>query len=102
MQNIEPFQHALVSTRDFPEHKRLEMWREVYGRGIANVDIEPIGDDPFQAGVAFNLLPNVNIAAGSRSPAHYRAAPELLARSGRDMIALSVLRSGSASATQFG
>jgi AraC-like DNA-binding protein len=78
------------------------MWREVYGRGIANVDIEPIGDAPFQADVTFNLLPNVNIAAGSRSPAHYRATPELLARSGRDMIALSVLRSGSASATQFG
>lgn len=102
MQNIEPFQHALVSTRHFPEHKRLEMWREIYGRGIANIDIEPIGDEPFQADVAFNLLPNVNIAAGSRSPAHYRATPELLARSGRDMIALSVLRSGSASATQFG
>ena len=78
------------------------MWREIYGRGIANVDIEPIGDEPFHAEVSFNLLPNVSIAAGSRSPAHYRATPELVGRSGRDMIVLSMLRSGTASATQFG
>ena len=78
------------------------MWREVYGCGIANIDIEPIGDEPFRAEVSFNLLPNVSIAAGSRSPAHYRATPKLLARGGKDMIVLSVLRSGAASATQFG
>jgi AraC-like DNA-binding protein len=102
MQDIEPFRHAHISTRDLPERSRLATWREIYGRGIANVDIEPIGDEPFHADVTFNLLPNVSIAAGSRSPAHYRATPELVARSGRDMIAVSVLRSGAASATQFG
>ncbi len=90
-----------ISTDAFPEDKRLAMWREIYGRGIARVDIEPIGDGPFQADVTFNLLPNVAIAAGSRSPAHYRVTPELL-KQGRDIVALSILRSGQASATQFG
>jgi AraC-like DNA-binding protein len=102
MQNIEPFRHAKISTADFPEKNRLALWREVYGRGIANVDIEPIGDQPFHAEVSFNLLPNVSIASGSRSPAHYRATPELVGRGGWDMIVLSMLRSGAASATQFG
>src|ERR1700712_4163499 len=102
MQDIEPLRRAHISTRDFPEGNRLAMWREIYGRGIANVDIEPIGDEPFHAEVSFNLLPNVSIAAGSRSPAHYRATPELAGRGGRDMIVLSMLRSGAASATQFG
>src|SRR6266702_1926860 len=102
MQDIEPFRHAHISTRDLPERSRLAMWREIYGRGIANVDIEPIGDEPFHADVTFNLLPNVSIAAGSRSPAHYRATPELAARGSKDIIAVSVLRSGVASATQFG
>ena len=102
MQNIEPFRHAHISTADFPEKNRLASWREVYGRGIANVDIEPIGDEPFHAEVSFNLLPNVSIAAGSRSPAHYRATPELVGRVSKDVIVLSVLRSGQASATQFG
>src|SRR5262245_61436003 len=90
-----------ISTRTFPDENRLSMWREVYGRGIANVDIEPIGEAPFHADVTFNLLPNVSIAAGTRSPAHYRVTPELL-KQGRDIIAVSVLRSGNASATQFG
>jgi AraC-like DNA-binding protein len=77
------------------------MWREVYGRGIANVDIEPIGDVPFRAGVTFDLLPNVSLAAGSRTPAHYRMTKELAAR-GRDVIVVSLPRSGTASVTQFG
>jgi AraC-like DNA-binding protein len=102
MQDIEPFRRAHISTRDFPERNRLAMWREIYGRGIANVDIEPIGDEPFHAEVSFNLLPNVSIAAGSRSPAHYCVTPELVGRGSKDMIVLSMLRSGTASATQFG
>jgi hypothetical protein len=79
-----------VSTDAFLEDKRLAMWREIYGRGIG-VDIEPIGDGPFQADVTFSLLPNVAIAAGSRSPAHYGVTPELL-KQGRDIVALSILR----------
>src|SRR5437660_7116182 len=90
-----------ISTDMFPDEKRLAMWREVYGRGIARVDIEPIGDEPFHADVTFNLLPNVAIASGSRSPAHYRVTHELL-KDGRDIIAVSILRSGEASAMQFG
>ncbi len=101
MQDIEPFRHAHISTQGFPKRNRLAMWREIYGRGIASVDIEPIGDEPFNAEVTFDLLPNVSIAAGSRSPAHYRATRELAKRT-RDIIAVGILRSGVASATQFG
>jgi AraC-like DNA-binding protein len=77
------------------------MWRDVYGRGITSVDVQPIGDDPFHADVTFNLLPNVSVAVGSRSPAHYKVTPELL-KQGRDVVVLGIVRSGSASATQFG
>ena len=101
MQDSETFRRAHISTKDFPEGSRLAMWREIYGRGIANVDIEPLGDEPFHAEVAFERLPNVSIAAGSRSPAHYRISREL-ARGCKDIIGISVLRSGAASATQFG
>jgi hypothetical protein len=90
-----------ISTDMFPDEKRLAMWRDVCGRGIAQVDIEPIGDEPFHADVTFNLLPNVAITSGSRSAAHYRVTREL-AKDGRDIIAVSILRSGEASATQFG
>lgn len=53
------------------------------------------------SGRTFNLLPNLGIAAGSRSPAHYSVTRELAGR-GRDIVAISILRSGIASATQFG
>jgi AraC-like DNA-binding protein len=89
-----------ISTDDFPEGKRLDMWREVYGRGIANVDIAPNGDTPFHADVTFNLLPNVSIAAGSRSPASYHVSKEKAAR-GKNIVVISLLRTGRASATQF-
>ena len=102
MRDSEPFRQAHISTKDLPERNRLSTWREIYGRGIANVDIEPIGDEPFHAEVTFNLLPNVAIAAGARSPAHYQLTPELLARGGKDIVVISTLRSGAASATQFG
>jgi AraC-like DNA-binding protein len=101
MQDIQPLRRVRISTRDIPDDKRLATWREVYGRGIFNVHIEPIGDGPFHADVTFSLLPNVSIAAGSRSPAQYSVTPELAGR-GRDVVAISILRSGIANATQFG
>jgi AraC-like DNA-binding protein len=99
MQDVSP-RRIQISTDMFPDDKRLALWREVYGRGIAKVDIDPIGDEPFHADVTFNLLPDVAIASGARSPAHYRVTHEML-KDGRDIIAVSILRSGEASATQF-
>src|SRR2546423_554578 len=101
MQQVEPLRRARISTESFPQNKRLAMWREVYGRGVTGVDIEPIGDAPFHADVTFSLLPGVGIACGSRSPAHYRVTREL-ARQGGDVIILSALRAGIATTSQFG
>jgi AraC-like DNA-binding protein len=92
---------AQISTRDFPEAKRLERWREIFGRRMTNADIEPIGDAPFHADVTFTLLPNISIAAGSHSPAHYRVSKEMASR-GRNIVVIGLLRSGAASSTQFG
>lgn len=100
MQDLSPFQRVRISTEDFPEQKRIAMWREVYGRGVTNCDIEPLHDIPFRADVAFSLLPGVTIVAGSRTPATYRVTRELAGR-GNDVVALSILRSGQATATQF-
>ena len=99
--NLEPFRPVHISTLAFPESKRLAMWREVYGRNIGNFDIEPIGDAPFHADVTFHPLPGVGVAVGSRSAAHYRVTPAL-AGQGKDIVVLSMLRSGVATVSQFG
>ncbi len=101
MRGLQSFQRVRVSTDEFPAAKRFAMWQEVYARGIFNVDIEPIGDAPFHAEVDFTLLQEVTIAAGSRSPATYNVTREHIQRS-KDIIAISILRSGAASATQYG
>src|SRR3954452_15298206 len=88
-----------VSTDDFPDEKHLATWRGLYDRGIGPGDIEPVPD--VDADVTFNLLPNVSIAAGTLSAAHCRVTRELL-RDARDIVAVSILRSGEATATQFG
>jgi AraC-like DNA-binding protein len=77
------------------------MWREIYGRNIANVDIETIGDTPFQASVTFQGLPGVGLVGGSRSPAHYHVSRQHLAGN-RDSFGLSVLMSGAGTTKQLG
>ncbi|SFQ16080.1 AraC-type DNA-binding protein [Bradyrhizobium sp. Ghvi] len=77
------------------------MWREVYGRNIANVDIETIDDTPFHASVTFQGLPGVGVVTGSRSPAHYHVTRQHLANA-RDGFGLSVLMSGAATTKQLG
>lgn len=99
MQDGQP-RRVQISTDMFPDQKRLAMWRETYGRGIARVDTEPLTDDPLHADVTFNLLPNVAIASGSRTAAHRRVTSELL-KDASGIIAMSISRSGGASATQF-
>jgi AraC-like DNA-binding protein len=89
-----------ISTDMSPDRRRIALWRETLGRGIAQADVEPLTDEPFHADVTFNLLPNVAIASGSRSPAHQRVTHELL-KDASDVIAVSILRSGEASAIQF-
>jgi AraC-like DNA-binding protein len=101
MLEYKPPMRTHVSTDSFGKDRRLAQWSDVYGRGITTVDIEPIGDTPFRADVTFDVLPAVSIASGSRTPAHYRVTRDLLSRS-RDIIAIGVLRSGQATATQFG
>src|SRR3954454_1184932 len=101
MQPLQPLRRARISTETFPQNKRLAMWREVYGRGVTGVDIEPIGDAPFHADVTFSQLPGVSIAAGSHSPGRCRVTREL-ARHGSDAIMLGVLCAGIATTSQFG
>lgn len=78
------------------------MWREIYGRNLANVDIETIGDGPFHASVTFQTLPGVGLASGSRSEAHYRITRQHLARSSNDAVLLSALTNGAATSQQLG
>jgi hypothetical protein len=78
---VESVASIRVTTETFPHAKRLDMWREIYGRHILKFDIEPIDDAPFRADVTFLRLPGVTVASGARSGARYRATRQLVALS---------------------
>jgi AraC-like DNA-binding protein len=101
MTNPEPFAPVTMSTDAFPENRRLALWREVFGRNVTNVDIEPIDDVPFHAAVTFQALPGVGIATGSGSAAHYNVTREFAAKAD-DVVALWVVRAGAGTALHLG
>ena len=90
-----------IATDMFPDEKRLAIWREAFGRGIAHAESEPAADTPSRADVTCCLLPSVAIASGPPSPAYDRATRELL-KDARNIITVSIFRSGEASAAPFG
>ena len=86
---------------DLPERDRLAIWREVYGRFIFNVDIEPVGDRAFEAEVALRRLPGVGVSSGWRTPADYKFGPRQLAMAS-DNVVLGIVLKGRARVTQLG
>jgi AraC-like DNA-binding protein len=103
------FAPVRLSTDAFPPHRRLEMWRDIYdrtladfyGRTVGHLDIEPINDQPFRAGVTLRSLPGLGIAHGYRSDAHYHRTREVAARSSDNLI-LGAGLSGESSFSQRG
>jgi AraC-like DNA-binding protein len=90
-----------ISTDAFPAHRRLALWREIYGRTIGKFDIEPINGQPFRADVTLRSLPGLGIAAGERSDASYRVTPELAAKSPDNLI-FAVVTKGTGTISQRG
>ena len=58
------------STDDFPEHKRIEAYREIYSRTIVKHDVEPLGDQPFRFEADLRSLPGLGLALSHFSPCH--------------------------------
>jgi AraC-like DNA-binding protein len=56
------------STDDFPEHKRIDAYREIYSRTIVKHDVEPLGDQPFRFKADLCSLPGLGLASSLFSP----------------------------------
>jgi len=93
--------YLFLSTAMLPERDRLAIWREVYGRLLFNVEINPIEGSPFEARTELRRLPSVGLSSGWRTPAHFRVTRPLLATAS-DNVVLAVVTRGRAEASQFG
>jgi len=70
------------STFDLPERERLPRWREEFGRGIVQVDIEPMASDgPYHAEATLQALPGVRTVCCSGSAVRLTRTRDMAAES---------------------
>lgn len=78
------------SSADLPERERATVLREVFGRGICNMDIAPLTDAP-HVEMELRALPDLNIMWGRNSP--HRMIVNHVPNRGEDMFMMSIFAS---------
>jgi AraC-like DNA-binding protein len=88
-----------ISTAALPPTQRVSAWREMFGRKILKIEIEPEPGVEFEADMTLRALPGLGIGAGSISATRNRLTTGLI---DNDDLVFVILRSGSATAFQGG
>ncbi|MGL5167664.1 MAG: AraC family transcriptional regulator [Afipia sp.] len=93
------FTSGRLSSTEFPAEDRIEAVREIYGRAILHLDVEPLPDSPFQVDMTLRALPGLSIAVGDTSHVRCRRTSELI---DSDDFLLTAVLSGGCVVTQRG
>ncbi|MDR1968309.1 MAG: hypothetical protein LBQ32_06400, partial [Burkholderiaceae bacterium] len=103
-ERIPPSPTLRLSTAHLPEKDRLPYWREVVGRHICGLDIEPLADATGHFGMTLSNLGGFTMICGDglRQGAHYRRTRALIAADGNDDMILMIALAGSVVGTQRG
>jgi AraC-like DNA-binding protein len=85
------------STDGLPERQRIPVWRELFGRTLLGVDIEPLPGVPFIANATLRHLSGLGVISGVMAGAHIHRTREMLSDGNDDLtFALNVgARTGS-------
>src|SRR5215470_14940820 len=75
---------------DIPEHERLPVFREVFGRTVLKYDLEPLPDIPFNIDLKFQALPGLMMMSGRAHGSRNRRTLETLAADPTDDIGMIV------------
>ena len=67
-----------ISTEDLPPADRVETFRELFGRKILKIDIEPAPNARFEAAMTLQAMPGLGIGAVSLSPLRSDLTAELI------------------------
>ncbi len=78
-----------LSIEAYPERERAAAWRELYGRKMLRLEIEPLSDVPFQSDLTVRALPGLGIVSGTNSPFRVGRTRELIA-DGNDGLILQI------------
>lgn len=96
------FSPVRFSTDDLPERDRVGMFREVIGRKIVNLDLDPAADGPFRCEAVLRALPGLGLGSIVTSAQYVRRTKELIAADGNDDLVLTVPVRGTAFLSQLG
>lgn len=88
-----------VSTGAFPGDGGLDAFREIFGREILGIEIDPLDGHPLEIDLTLRSLPGFAMASGTLSPMRNRHTTELL---DNDDVVLVVLQSGVGEVSQYG
>ena len=66
------------STEAFPKRERLAAWREIFGRTVVSLDIEPSNPERFQAEATVWRLPGLGVLRASSDAAHLAHSRQLI------------------------
>jgi AraC-like DNA-binding protein len=59
------------STEQFARRDRISAWREIVGRTVCQVEIEPLSGDRFSAAATLRALPRLGVISATSSPLRY-------------------------------
>ena len=66
------------STDAFPERERIAAWRDMFGRTVVNLDIEPLNPDGFHAEATICQLPGLGVLRASSAAVHLTHSRDLI------------------------
>ncbi|HEY7663356.1 MAG TPA: helix-turn-helix domain-containing protein [Xanthobacteraceae bacterium] len=66
------------STDAFPKRERVTAWREIFGRTVVNLDIEPLSPDGFHADAAVCQLPGLGVLYAASAAVHLTHSRDLI------------------------
>ena len=89
------------STTAVPERRRVPYWREVFGRKLVRLDIEPRSSDSLEAEAEIRSLPGFRSTSFVSAAAHLERPTHMLA-DGDDALVLLISRRGTLTASQRG
>ncbi|CAN5123166.1 AraC family transcriptional regulator [soil metagenome] len=101
MSPTDAFAQWRFSTDDLPEKERLTIWREVCGRTMMRMDMEPLSDAPFHCTANIWMLPGLAVSSIVTSPNRLTRGRDLLA-DGNDDFILAIPMAGGAAISQRG
>ena len=87
------------ATVDYPDRDRIGAWREIFGRTVVNLNIEPLEPERFNSEATVCQLPGLGLLVGKTSAVHLEHASNLILD---DDLSFAVGPTGRWTASQLG